>query len=283
MPTPAEAVEAVLAAIGDILGASSLRLGIGPTLVVLAILLVLLQRVARPVTRWVTTDAGGLAAVGHAMAVAAESGTDAVVMLGTGGIARATDSLARIQTLSALPILAHVSRAAARSGVAVRVLVNDPFVEVAARATVSSAHEQTATRERLGRSRVVLSGEGRQAIAGLAMTARARPAAAIAVGSLREEATLQLEGLRASAGVLIGGTAEAAQAAAPRLGDGGALIGPELLQAGADLRGDLDERSAVLAANRLIWLAVLTLVIGSILTLAGVIEPIDLMLGLEQR
>ena len=39
MPTPAEAVEALLAAVGDILGGSSLRLGIGPTLVLLAILL----------------------------------------------------------------------------------------------------------------------------------------------------------------------------------------------------------------------------------------------------
>ena len=64
MPTPAEAVEAVLAAVGDILGGSSLRLGIGPTLVLLAILLVLLQRVARPVTRWVSSDAGGLGGIG---------------------------------------------------------------------------------------------------------------------------------------------------------------------------------------------------------------------------
>jgi hypothetical protein len=283
VPTPAEAVEAVLAAVGDILGGSSLRLGIGPTLVLLAILLVLLQRVARPVTRWVSSDAGGLGGIGNAMAVAAESGTDAVVTLGTGGIARATDALARIQTLAAMPILAHVARSAARSGVAVRVLVNDPLVETAARATIASAHERTETLERLARSRVVLAGEGRQAMAGLALTARARPAAAIAVGSLREEAMLQLEGLRDSAGVLNSGTAEAAQAPAPLLGSGGALVGPAVFQAAADLRADLDERSMVLAANRLLVGAIVALVLATALSLAGVIEPIDVMLGLGQR
>lgn len=283
MPTPAEAVEAVLAAVGDILGGSSLRLGIGPTLVLLAILLVLLQRVARPVTRWVSSDAGGLGGIGSAMAVAAESGTDAVVTLGTGGIARATDALARIQTLAAMPILAHVARSAARSGVAVRVLVNDPLVETAARATIASAHERTETLERLARSRVVLAGEGRQAMAGLALTARARPAAAIAVGSLREESMLQLEGLRGSAGMLISGTADTAQAPAPLLGSGGALVGPAVFQAAADLRADIDERSVVLAANRLLAGAILVLVLATALSLAGVIEPIDVMLGLGQR
>jgi hypothetical protein len=280
VPTPAEAVEAVLAAVGDVLGASTLRLGVGPTLVVLGILLVFLQRVARPVTRWVSSDPGGLGGIGHAMAIAAESGTDAVVTLGTAGIIRATDSLARIQTLAALPVLAHVGRAAARSGVAVRVLVNDPLVELAARRTIAAAHERTATRERLGRARVVLTGEGRQVMAGLAMTARARPAAAIAAGSLREEATLQLEGLHSSAGVLVAGTAEAAQVAAPRLGDGGALVGPELLAVAADLRADLDERSVVLAANRLVLAAVAVMVVVSALSLLGVLEPIDVMLGL---
>ncbi len=283
VPTPAEAVAAVLAAVGDLLGGSSLRLGIGPTLVLLAILLVLLQRVARPVTRWVSSDAGGLGGLGNAMAVAAESGTDAVVTLGTGGIARATDALARIQTLAAMPILAHVARSAARSGVAVRVLVNDPLVEAAARSTIASAHERTETLERLARSRVVLTGEGRQAMAGLALTARARPAAAIAVGSMREEAMLQLEGLRGSAGVLIAGTAETSQAAAPLLGASGALVGAAAFQAPADLRADIDERSMVLAANRLVVAAIGALVIATALSLAGVIEPIDVMLGLGQR
>ncbi len=280
MPTPAELVERLLAFISDVLSASSLRLGVGPTLIVLGIVLVFLQLVARPVTRWVTTDAGGLAGVARSMAIAAEAGTDAVVTLGTGGITRSTDSLARLQTLAALPILGHVVRAAARSGVALRVLVNDPLAEVAARATLDAAHERTSTLERVGRSRVVLVGEGRLPAAGLVMSSRARPAAAFAVGSVREEATLHLEGLRGTADALVSGTAEAAQAAAPRFAEGGVLIGPELFQVGGDLRSDVNERSVVLAANRLIALAVAAILIGSVLSVAGVLEPIDLMLGI---
>ena len=86
MPTPAELVGSLVSFVSDVLGASSLRFEIGPTLVVLGILLAFLQLVARPVSRWVTGDAGGLLAVGRAMALAAESGTDAVVSLGTAGI-----------------------------------------------------------------------------------------------------------------------------------------------------------------------------------------------------
>ena len=40
------------------------------------------------------------------------------------------------------------------------------------------------------------------------MTTRAHPAAAFAIGSFREEATLALEGLRGGAGTLTAGTAE---------------------------------------------------------------------------
>jgi len=47
VPTPAELVGRFVEFVGDVLGASSLRLGIGPTLVVLAVLLVFLQLVAR--------------------------------------------------------------------------------------------------------------------------------------------------------------------------------------------------------------------------------------------
>ena len=114
MPSPAELVGRLVRFVGEILGASSLRFEIGPTLAVLGILLVLLQLVARPVSRWVSSDAGGLTAVGRAMALAAESGTDVVVSLGNGGLVRATDALARLQTLAALPALSHVARAAAR-------------------------------------------------------------------------------------------------------------------------------------------------------------------------
>ena len=280
MPTPAELLERLINFVGDVLGSSSLRFDIGPTLIVLGTLLVLLQLVARPVTRWQTSDAGGLAGIGRAMALAAEAGTDAVVVLGGAGIARSTDSLARLQTLAALPLLGHVARAAARSGVPLRVLVNDALAGVAADAAVDAAHRRTATLERLGRSRIVVAGEGRPALGGLAMTARARPAAALALGSLREEGALLLEGLRNGGGSLSAGTAEAAQAPTPLLAGGGALVGPQLFAAAADLRADPNERTMVIAANRIIITAVVVLVAGSALALVGVIEPSDLMLGI---
>jgi hypothetical protein len=283
VPTPAELVGRLVRFVGDVLGASTLRFEIGTTLVVLGVLLVLLQLIARPVSRWVTTDVGGLAAVNRAMALAAEAGTDAVVSLGTAGIARSTDAFARLQTLSALPLLGHVARAAARAGVPLRVLTNDALAGVAAAAALDSAHERTATLERLGRSRIVMVGEGRAAAAGLVMTARARPAAAVATGSLREEAMLHLEGLRGGAGSLTAATAEAAQAPSAILAGGGALIGPELFQAASDLRADTNERTMVMAANRLIAVAVLAVVVGSALVLAGVIVPDDLLLGIGGR
>ena len=280
MPTPAELLERLINFVGDVLGSSSLRFDIGPTLIILGILLVFLQLVARPVTRWQTSDAGGLAGIGRAMALAAEAGTDAVVVLGGAGIARSTDSLARLQTLAALPLLGHVARAAARSGVPLRVLVNDALVGVAADAAVDAAHRRTATLERLGRSRIVVAGEGRPALAGLAMTARARPAAALAMGSLREEGALLLDGLRNGGGSLSAGTAEAAQAPAVILAGGGALIGPQLFAAAADLRADPNERTMVIAANRIIITAVVVLVAGSALALFGVIDPSDVLLGI---
>jgi len=283
VPTPAELVGRVVRFVGDVLGASALRFEIGTTLVVLGILLVLLQLIARPVSRWVTTDVGGLAGIGRAMAVAAEAGTDAVVSLGTAGIARSTDAFGRLQTLSALPLLGHVARAAARSGVPLRVLTNDPLAGVAAAAALDAAHERTATLERLGRSRIVMVGEGRAAAAGLVMTTRARPAAAVAAGSLREEATLHLEGLRGGAGALTAATAEAVQAPTAILTAGGALIGPELFQATADLRADVNERTMVMAANRILVVAVLAVVAGSALVLAGVMAAEDLLLGIGGR
>lgn len=280
MPTPAELLERLINFVGDVLGSSSLRFDIGPTLIVLGVLLVLLQLVARPVTRWQTSDAGGLAGIGRAMALAAEAGTDAVVVLGGAGIARSTDALARLQTLAALPLLGHVARAAARSGVPLRVLVNDALAGVVADAAVDTAHRRTATLERIGRSRIVVTGEGRPALGGLAMTARARPAAALALGSLREEGALLLEGLRNGGGSLSAGTAEAAQAATPLLAGGGALVGPQLFVAAADLRADPNERTMVIAANRILVAAVIVLVAGSALALVGIIEPSDLLLGI---
>jgi len=279
MPTPAELLGRLVRFVGEILGSSSLRFDVGPTLVVLGIVLVLLQLVARPVTRWVTSDAAGLAGIGRAMALAAESGTDAVVSLGGGGLVRATDSLARLQTLAALPVLAHVARAAARSGVPLRVLTNDPLVGMVGAATLDAAHAATATQERLGRSRIILVGEGRPALAGLPMTTTARPAAAFALGSLREESLLHLDGLGGGAGSLAIASAEASQASSLLIGGSQALIGPEPYQAAADLRAGVDERTMVMAANRLIGIALLVIVLGSILALAGIGEPGDLLGG----
>jgi hypothetical protein len=283
MPNLAELVQRLVSFVGDVLGSSSLRFEIGPTLVVLGVLLVLLQLVARPVTRWRTTDAGGLTGIGRAMAVAAEAGTDAVVSLGGAGVTRSTDAFGRLQTLAALPLLSHVARSAARSGVPLRVLTNDPLAALLADAALDTAHRRTATLERLVRSRTVMVGEGRPALAGLVMTARARPAAAVALGSLREEAALELAGLRGGAGTLIAGSAEPAQAPTLAATAGAALLGPALMTAAADLRADLNERTMVLAGNRLLLAAVAILTLGTILSLLGVIRPSDLLLGIGGR
>jgi hypothetical protein len=178
-----------------------------------------------------------------------------------------------------LPILAHVARAAARSGVPLRVLTNDPIAGMVGAATLDAAHAATATQERLGRSRIIVVGEGRPALAGLAMTATARPAAAFALGSLREESLLHLDGLGGGAGSLAIASAEASQASSLLLGGSQALIGPEPYQAAADLRAGVDERTMVMAANRLIGLALVVIVLGSILALAGIADPGDLLGG----
>ena len=279
MPNPAELVGQLVRFVGDVLSASTLRFEIPATLAVLGVLLIFLQLVARPVSRWVTRDAGGLAGVGRAMALAAESGTDAVVSLGAGGIVRSTDALARLQTLAAMPILGHVARAAARSGVSLRVLTNDPLAGVIAAATIDASHEATATPERLGRSRIIYVGEGRQSGAGLVLSAAARPAAAVAVGSFREEAQLYLDGLGGTAGALHAGTAETSQVPALFLTATGTLIGPELYQAPADLRSEVEERTMVTSANRLILAALVLMAVGSALALAGVFDLRDVLLG----
>jgi hypothetical protein len=281
MPSPAELVGEVVGFVGDVLGSSSLRFAPGPTIALLGVLLVFLQLVARPISRWVSADPAGLAGVGRAMALAAESGTDAVVSLGTGGIARATDAVSRLQTLAALPVLAHIARASARAGVPLRVLTNDAFAGTVASATLDAAHASTATPERAGRSRIVVVGEGRSVAAGLVMTARARPAAAVAIGSLREEATLHLEGLRSGADALVAGTADVSQVPSVVLAGGaGSLLGPEPFQVAADLRADVGERTTVLAGNRLLWLAVGLIVLGSILGLADVLDLRTYLVGI---
>jgi len=279
VPNPAELIDRLVRFVGEVLSASTLRFDIVTTLAVLGVLLIFLQLVARPVSRWVTRDAGGIGGIGRAMALAAESGTDAVVSLGAGGLVRSSDALARLQTVAALPILGHVARAAARSGVSLRVLTNDPLAGVLAAATIDASHEATATPERLGRSRIIYVGEGRSVGAGLVLSASARPAAAVAVGSLREEAQLYLEGLGGTAGSLHAGTAEAAQAPAPILTATGALIGPELYQAPADLRSEVEERTMVTSANRLIAIALAVILIGGVLALTGIVDLRGVLLG----
>ena len=49
-------------------GGRQCREDVGPTLVVVGIVRVLLQLIARPVTRWVTSDAAGMGGIGRAMA-----------------------------------------------------------------------------------------------------------------------------------------------------------------------------------------------------------------------
>lgn len=280
MPDVAELVGEVVRFVGGILSSSSLRFEIGPTLALLGVLLVFLQLVARPISRWSSSDPAGLGGAARAMALAAESGTDAVVSLGNGGVVRATDASARLQTLAALPVLGHVARAAARAGVPLRVLTNDPLAGALAVTTVEAAHASTSTPERAVRSRIVTVGEGRSVAAGLAMSARAHPAAAFAFGSLREESIVHLAGLGERADTLAAGTAEPSQASSVRIAGTAALVGPGLFQVAGDLRSDVAERTSVLAGNRLLLLAVVAIVVGTALGVADVIDPRDLLAGI---
>ena len=84
---------------------------------------------------------------------------------------------------------------------------------------------------------------------------------------------------RGGAGSLAIASAEASQASSLLLGGSQALIGPEPYQAAADLRAGVDERTMVMAANRLIAIALVVIVLGSILALAGIGDPGDLLGG----
>ena len=279
MPNFEELIGRLVSLIGEILGASSLRLGFGPTLAVLGVLLVLLHLVARPTSRWTTRDLGNLAAVGRSMALAAEAGSAAVFSLGMAGIARSTAAGRRMQTLAALPILAHVARAVARSGVPLRVSVNDPVAAAVASAVLADAHRATATGERVGRSQVAYLGEGRIVAAAHAMAAQGPSGATFVMGSLGEEGLLLLDGLVADSTASSVGTADAEQASSVLLEGDGTLIGPELFLAPADLHGAAGERTLALATNRVIWVGVAILVIGTALALTGVADVRDFLLG----
>ena len=140
------------------------------------------------------------------------------------------------------------------AGCPLRVLVNDPLAGVAAergprhgppshghaRATGAFAHR----RRRGGPSGVERAGDDRPCppgrSAGPRQRARGRDAAA--------RGTAQHGG-----GSLIAGTAEAAQAPAPLLADGGVLLGPELFRPPRTCAPTSNERTMVMAANRLCW------------------------------
>jgi hypothetical protein len=275
MPDLGRLLGDLVAFLGEQVAASSLRLGPVATVVLLGVVLVLLSLVARPPTRWTLRDIGRLAAVGRAMALAAESGGAATFSLGTAGVARATSALDRLQTLAALPILGVVARAAARSGVPLRVSTNDPVAAHMADLVLDDAHRRTETLERRDRSSTDYLGEGRAAAAA-AMAPAGSPAAAFVAGSLSEEGLLLLDGSARRAASTSFGTADASQATSVLLTGEGTMVGPELFAATSDARGRSD-RTAVTATNRVVLAAAAVVVIGS---LAAWVAGIDVAAAL---
>ena len=263
MPDLGRLLGGLVSFIGEQVAASSLRLGPVATLTLLGVVLVLLSLVARPSSRWTVRDIGHLAAVSRAMALAAESGGVAAFSLGTAGVARAASALGRVQTLAALPVLSLVARAAARSGVPLRVTANDPVAVELAEQVLADAHRLTETQERRDRSVAEYVGEGRATAAAAAVAHGGAPAATFVVGSLEEEALILLNGASRGAAWTSFGTAEASQAGSVLLTGEGTMIGPEPFQASSDLRGRSD-RTGVLAANRIVLAAMAVIVLGSL-------------------
>ena len=182
--------------------------------------------------------------------------------------------------MATVSLLGHVGRAAARAGVPIHLTTNDPFAAILADAALDAAYRRAAAMERRGRSRVTFDGEGRGVAAGQALARREWPAAAFGVGAMGEEATLLIHGLASGAGSATFGTAEATQAPAILLGsNAGAMIGPQLLQAAADLRADPAERTSVLAADRLLLVAIGVLVVGTALLLGGIMDVRGFLTG----
>ena len=279
MPNIGELLGSLVALVGSQVGASSLRLGPMPSVVIFLVGLVLLSLVARPATRWTTRDLGRLAGIPRAMALAAESGAAAGFSLGTAGVARATSAFDRMQTLAALPILGHVARAAAGAGVPLRVTANDPVAVHLAEVVLAEAHRSTQTPERAERSEAQYLGEGRPAIAGMALAEPVTPEAAFVVGGTAEESLLLLEGTLSGASWTSVGTAAPSQAASVLLTADGALIGPELYQASSDLRATGHDRTGVLASNRLILAVSAVLLIGSAAALAAGVDLAGALAG----
>jgi len=269
MPNLGELASYLVGLVTDAVGSSSMRLGAAPTFAILLVLLVLLSLVARPGARWVASDLGGLARVGRMMALAAESGADATVSLGSAGLSRAASATDRLQTLAALPLLGHVAGAAARAGVPLRVTTNDPVAVLLAQSTLAGAHRRTATPERASATAVEYVGEGRSTSAAFAL-ASARPhGVAVVAGGLAEDALLVLDGVLGDADWSLAATASGSQVAGPLLSGDGSLVGPAFFQAESEIDAGGHARTVVLAANRLIWGAIGLLLVGSLLTWAG--------------
>lgn len=278
MPDLGALLAGIVSFIGQQVSASSLRLGPVATVTLLGVVLVLLSLIARPSTRWTVRDLGHLAAVGRAMALAAESGGMAAFVLGTGGLARAASAMGRIQTLAAMPILAVVSRAAARSGVPLRVTTNDPVVAAMAEGVLADAHRRTDTLERRDRATAAYVGEGRATAAAGALVEGGTSAASFVGGELVEESLVLLHGASRGAAWSSFGTAAASQASSVLLMGEGTLIGPELFVATSD-HGTRSERTAVLGANRLIAAALAVIVIGSALAWVAGLDVTAALVG----
>ena len=269
MPNLGEIASYLVGLVTDTIGSSSMRLGAAPTVAILVVLLVLLSLVARPGARWLASDLGGLSRVGRMMALAAESGADATISLGTAGVGRSASATDRFQTLAALPLLGHVADAAARAGVPLRVTTNDPVAALLAQSTLVSAHQRTATPERASATAVEYVGEGRSAAAAFALASAQPHGVAVVAGGLGEDALLVLDGVVGDAEWSLAGTASSSQVAGPLLNGEGSLVGPALFQAAGEIGARGHARTVVLAANRLIWAAIGLLLVGSLLTWAG--------------
>jgi hypothetical protein len=278
MPDLGALLGGIVSFIGAQIGASSLRLGPVATVTILGVVLVLLSLVARPSTRWTVRDLGHLAALGRAMALAAESGGMALFGLGTAGVARATTAMGRIQTLAAMPILGSVARAAARSGVPLRVTANDPVAAAMADAILADAHRRTETPERRERSTAAYLGEGRATAAAAALAGNNSQAASFVAGDLGEEGLVLLHGSSRDAAWTSFGTAAPSQASSVLLRGEGTMIGPELFQATSD-HGSRAERSGALASNRLVMAALAVIVLGSALAWAAGVDVTAALVG----
>lgn len=279
MPNLGELASYLIALVTDAVGSSSMRLGAAPTFAILLVLLVLLSLVARPGARWVASDLGGLARVGRVMALAAESGADATVSLGSAGVSRSASATERFQTLAALPLLGHVAGAAARAGVPLRVTTNDPIAALLAQGTLAGAHRRTGTPERASATAVEYVGEGRSTSAAFALASADSHGVAVVAGGLAEEALLVLDGVLGDAEWSLAGTASGSQLAGPLLSGDGSLIGPAFFQAEAEIDAGGHARTVVLAANRLIWGAIGLLLVGSLLTWAGGLQVTAFLTG----